>query len=163
MKQLKVSLNGKQRGALERAAKDAGRSLSEEIRRRLADSLAQDRLLEFALVAGEDAMFLAQIVCASALGQRFEIPPDGRAGIVVQNEEGFELDDQAVKNLGHTVNRALVVALNEWFGKIKFEKPPEANSEADTLGRIAANSYSIVRSELIRMKAEHDEWKDDDS
>ncbi|WP_441267977.1 hypothetical protein AB7G19_17075 [Bradyrhizobium sp. 215_C5_N1_1] len=155
MKQVKIGLTGKQRSELDRAAKAAGRTLSDEIRRRLANSLAQDRLSGFAQVVGDEAMWLAQIVFHTALGQRLQLVPDNGQGDVLDQGQNFDLND-AKENFGPELRRALVVALNDWFGEIKFGERLEVDSKADTIGRAAAQSFFVMQSELHRVRAEQE-------
>jgi hypothetical protein len=161
MKQLKVSLNAKQRGALERAATKAGRSLSEEIRRRLSDSLARDQLDAFALVVGDEAAMIAQITLGIAFGQHRKV--QGPNGFVLTDEQGQELPDEALKNLGFKIDRALLVAFNEWFGRIKFEKLLGRASETEIVwGHAAANGYSAARAKVIEAEQDNGDSEDEE-
>jgi hypothetical protein len=55
------------------------------------------------------------------------------------------------------VHRALVVALNEWFGSIRFGSPTKANPEADTIGKAAAKNYLLLATELRRRATEEED------
>jgi hypothetical protein len=162
MKQLRVSLTGKQRGDLERAAKLGGRSLSAEIRRRLANSLDQDRLSDTARVVGDEAMWLAQIVFQTALGQRLRLVPASGNGETLDPEQSFDLKEASKDGFGPEVRRALVVALNEWFGEIKFGERLEADPTSDTIGRAAAQSFSVMWAEINRARAEQENGDSED-
>lgn len=155
MKQVKIGLTGKQRGDLEQSAKAAGRTLSEEIRRKLANSLAQDSMSAFAQVVGDEAMWLAQIVFHTALGQRLELVPIKDSDPEDQKKEaGQRLLKEGQETFGPELRRALVVALNDWFGEIKFGERLEVDAKADTIGRAAAQSFFVMQSELNRVRAE---------
>jgi hypothetical protein len=115
MNQVKIGLTGKQRGALDRAAKEAGSTLSLEIRRRLDVSLADDeRFSAFAQLMGVQVKWLSQMVLASAF----------------EDEQILDPKPEDWKKLAPTVQRALVVAINEWF-VIMFGQPPAADPRAD--------------------------------
>jgi hypothetical protein len=161
MKQVKIGLTGKQRGALDRAAKEAGRTLSQEVRRRLANSLDQDRLSDMARVVGDEAMWLAQIVFHTAVGQRLRLVPASADGETLDQDQSFDLKE-AKEGFGPEVRRALVVALNDWFGEIKFGERLEADPTADTLGRAAAQSFLVMQSELNRVRAEQENGDSED-
>lgn len=162
MKQLRVSLTGKQRGDLERAAKEGGRSLSAEIRRRLANSLDQDRLSGMARVVGDEAMWIAQIVFHTALGQRLRLVPASGDGEVLDQDQSFDLKEAIKEGFGPEVRRALVVALNVWFGEIKFGERLETDPTADTIGRAAAQSFFVMQTELNRVRAEQENADSED-
>ena len=139
MKQVKISLTGKQRGELELSAQKTGRSLSEEVRRRIDISLLDERFSLFAHEVAEEVKWLAQMVLVSASEK-------DQALLAPLNED--------LKKIDPTVQRALVVALNEWFGPIKFGQPTKPDLEADTIGKAAAKNYLLLASELMRRKAE---------
>lgn len=67
-----------------------------------------------------------------------------------------------LKKIGPTVHRALVVALNEWFGSIRSGSPTEANPEADTIGKAAAKNYLLLATELRRRATEEEEEDEDE-
>ena len=81
MKQVKIGLTGKQRGALDRSAKEAGRTLSQEIRQRLETSISDDeRFSAFAKLMGEQVKWLSQMVIASAFEDDQIVDPNPRIG-----------------------------------------------------------------------------------
>jgi hypothetical protein len=67
MQQVKIGLTDRLRSDLDKAAKRAGRTLSEECRLRLEDSLIDEELPEFARVAGREVAIIAQIVLLSVI------------------------------------------------------------------------------------------------
>jgi hypothetical protein len=138
MKQLKVSLNTKQRADLERSAKESGRSLSEEIRRRLETSLVDDEKFSvFARLIGEETTWLAQMVMAAAL----------------ENDQIVDATEDDWKKIAPTVQRALVVALSEWWGPIRFGQPTTPDLRADTIGKTAAKNFLFLTEALARRRA----------
>ena len=109
-------------------------------------SLSDDeRFSVFAQLMGEQVKWLSQMVMASVL--------DGGQSLVVTHEEW--------KKIAPTVQRALVVALNEWF-VITFG-PPAANPEADTIGKTAAKNYLLLDTELNRREAEEKEEEEEEA
>jgi hypothetical protein len=142
MKQVKVGLTGKQRRELERSAKKIGRSLSEEVRRRVDMSLLDEKFSPFAHEVAEEVKWLAQMVLVSALEK---------------DQALLEPVTEDLKKIGPTVHRALVVALNEWFGSIRFGSRTEANPEADIIGKAAAKNYLLLATELRRRATEEED------
>lgn len=142
LKQLKIGLTGKQRGELDRAAREAGRTLSLEVRHRLEVSLADDeRFSAFAKLMGEETKWLAQMVLASTLRDNQIVDP---------KKEDWE-------KAAPRILRALIVALNEWFGSVRYTPTTGPDPEADTIGKAAAKNYLLLRSALERRAAEEDD------
>jgi hypothetical protein len=134
VKQVKISLTDDQREGLEKWA-EAGRcSLSEEIRLRLARTLADDALGFEAREFGRDMMWIAELV--------FDQKPYD--------------DIFPILHTDHHVHRALTVAVNEWLEQIKPKTPVPTGAAADlfdpdTWGHVAARNYKRLKAEKARL------------
>jgi hypothetical protein len=136
MQQVKIGLTDRLRSDLNKAAKRAGRTLSEECRLRLEDSLIDENLFDFARTAGREVAIIAQIVMLSTI------------------EKGQIAEEKRPK-LTSTIWRAMVVAVNDYFAEIKprhFSKTPivppptESDARADAIGHAAAQGLFVWAS-----------------
>ncbi|MET4149918.1 hypothetical protein [Bradyrhizobium sp. RT7b] len=128
MQQVKIGLTHKQRTALDLAAKKNERTLSEEVRVRLANSLLEDDITTYSRVAGREVMYLAEIVLLSVIGKNRRL-----------TDEDVK---QAVKEKLH---RAMAVAVTDWFTQIKSPEKPatEPDVEADAIGHASAKGLLV--------------------
>jgi hypothetical protein len=138
MQQVKIGLTPKLRSNLDKAAKAAGRTLSEECRLRLDQSTLDDQMTEFARVAGREVAIIAQIVQLSTMEKRDKPPTE-----------------QELQKLQSTIWRAMVVAVNDYFANIKpqhFSKKPldppptQPDVRADAIGHAAAQGLFVWAS-----------------
>ena len=139
MKQLKVGLTDAQRTHLETVASINGHSVSEEIRRRLDRSIAED---QFDFMSQEIGNYVKWI--ASMLLQDIGWGP----------RPAWTWDNDA------RMHEALRIALAAWL-ESKKPPPPSPDSQVPdfdpkTLGLAAANNYRMLKAERQRLESPAD-------
>jgi hypothetical protein len=117
-------------------------------------------------VVGDEAMWLAQILFHTAIGERLKLVPGNGEGEIWDQDQrkkaGENILKEAKETFGPELRRALVVALNVWFGEIKFGERLEVDPTADTIGRAAAQSFFVMQAELNRVRAEQENGDSED-
>jgi hypothetical protein len=140
MPQVKIGLSDRQRSALEKAAKAAGRTFSEECRIRLSKSIFEDDAMgDFARVCGHEVSIIAQIVQLSSFEKDTKVA---------------DLSAEQLSKYQSTMWRAMVVAVNDYFSEIKPKHfgpqltppPTEPNVRADAIGHAAAQGLFVWAS-----------------
>jgi hypothetical protein len=152
MKQVKIGLTEKLRQRLDEAAKVEGRTLSEEVRTRLEESIYDDSMPDFARVMGREVATIAQIVMLSALEKK----PDGKP---------VTKDD--IKKARGVIWRAMVVATNDYFAELKpkhfssepiLPPPTEPDVRADAIGHAAAQALFLWASGEAKAASPEVDW-----
>jgi hypothetical protein len=141
MKQLKVGLTDDVRRELEKAAKKAGRSASEEARLRLEQSLSADIFSPAAIALGEAVTSLADTI------RRFH------SQRVPAKSSAWTRDDHILL--------ALKIAIDEWLKLVAPtpEKLDEADFDPETLGRSTAISLHHALTERFKFEREYRELR----
>lgn len=142
MKQIKVGLPDNTRGYLEERAQTNGRSLSEEVRARVDQSLVDDRYDKETQELGRDIMRLAQM----------------NAGSTQWNAPGGSWRND-IKHF-----TALRVAVDAWFDNLarnlNLKDDPRSKFDPDTLGKSTAHAYADMKPMLIKRRPGGDNMED---
>jgi hypothetical protein len=142
MKQIKVGLPDTTRDYLEEQAEANGRSLSEEARARLDQSVVDDRYDKHTRELGRDVMRLAQMNA--------------------QSTKWDEFGSSWWEDLKHL--EALKVAVDAWLEIVAHElqlKPSGSKFDPVTLGKSTASAFAHLKPFLIKHRPGGDNMEDD--
>jgi hypothetical protein len=143
MKQIKVGLPDATRDYLEERAQSNGRSLSEEVRARIDQSVIDDRYDKYTQELGRDIMRLAHMNAEST-----------------KWDESGSSWSKDLKQL-----EALRVAVDAWLAIVASElnlKPSEGSKfDPTTLGKSTASAYAHLKPMLIKHRRGGDNMEEE--